>query len=93
MKSLDYEESIVGDTGSGKPAEGTAGGGTGEGSVKSSGEGVVGEGVERTRPKPKGSSITLWGCGRQDGVDIDNSMSLVVAYRDVVFAVCPKCQG
>lgn len=93
MKRLDDEESIAGDSGKGKLVEGAKGSGTGEGAVKQAGEGTTGEGVGRARPKPKGSSITLWGCGRNDGSDIDNSMSLAVAYREVVFAVCPKCQG
>jgi len=38
--------------------------------------------------KPKGSSITLLGCGRRDGSDVNNSMGLVEAYRLVVAPTC-----
>lgn len=55
MKSLDDEESIAGSSGSGKPVEGVAGSGTGSGSVKPAGEGVVEGRVGAARVKPKGS--------------------------------------
>lgn len=46
--------------------------------------GPSGSGVEpqvRAKFKPKGSSITLEGCGRRDGSTVDHSMGLVEAYK------------
>lgn len=81
---LSYEQSSDSGEGAGRAFEAVKGGGTGEGGVKSVGEGVVGGWVGSARVKPKGSSITLWGSGKKDGGDINNSMSLAVAYREVV---------
>lgn len=41
-------------------------------------------GQKPARFTPKGTSITLYGCGKRDGSDVNNSMGLEEAYRMIL---------
>jgi len=78
MKAIEYESNTE-SAGVGKDVSGVKGVGV-EGGKEPVVGGKGGVGVVAA-VKPKGSSITLYGCGRRDGSDINNSMGLVEAYR------------
>lgn len=84
MQRLSDEQSKVYIEDAGRLIEGIERGSAGEGEVKPVSQGVDKVGVGGTSIKPKGSSMTLLGCGRRDGSDVNNSMGLVEYYRDVV---------
>lgn len=84
MKAIEYESDIevkgsaedVGEAKGNEPGAGEKPIGVGEGGAG----GVVKE--------TKGTSVTLQGCGRRDGSDIDNSMSLAAFYRLMFTGSC-----
>lgn len=84
MKELIYDESEDSGAGAGGAVRQAAGGGAGKGEAQRVGEGVSAGRLEKPPVKPAGTSITLWGCGRRDGKDVNNSMGLVEAYRFIL---------
>lgn len=86
LKSGINEEDHNPDSGDGGGQEAVSGQGVGaQNEVVRIDEGSVGSGVEpKVRFKPKGTSITLEGCGRRDGSDVNNSMGLLEAYRMIL---------
>lgn len=75
------QQSDIAGKGAGSTPGGTEVGSPEKGATKPVGAGDPAVRVETTPFKPKGTSITLWGCGRRDGKDVNNSMGLVEAYR------------